>query len=128
TKLWLLLVLALIALPVERSGPFSEEKKADDKKAGEKKAPKLDINATPENARKVEFTTDEGTWMSVDVSLDGKTILFDLLGDLSRVGIAGGQAARVTWGPAFDYAGRFSPDGKSIVFCSDRGGNMNLWL
>src|SRR6266545_4334744 len=128
TKLWLLLVLALIALPVEHSGPFSQEKKAEDKKADAKKPPKLDINATPENARKVEFTTDEGTWMSLDVSPDGRTILFDLLEDIYRIGIGGGQAERVTSGPAFDYAPRYSPDGRTIVFCSDRGGNMNLWL
>src|SRR5262249_18880000 len=89
---------------------------------------KLDINAVPENARKVEFSTDEGTWMSVDVTPDGKSIIFDMLGDLYRVPLGGGQAIRLTSGPAFDYAPRVSPDGKTIVFCSDRGGNMNLWL
>src|SRR3989441_1805293 len=125
---WLALVLALIALPSYRSGPFPDEKKADEKKADAKKPAKLDVNAVPENARKVEFTTDEGTWMSLDVSPDGKAILFDLLGDIYRVGIAGGKAERVTSGLAFDYAPRYSPDGRMIVFCSDRGGNMNLWL
>ena len=109
-SLRLVLLLGLIAFPASRSQA------------------KLDINATPENARRVEFTTDEGTWMSLDVSPDGRTILFDLLGDLYRVGIAGGKAERVTSGPAFDYAPRYSPDGRTIVFCSDRGGDMNLWL
>src|SRR3989442_9398586 len=125
---WLVLVLALVALPSYRSGPFPDEKQADEKKADAKKPAKLDVNAVPENARKVEFTTDEGTWMSLDVSPDGKAILFDLLGDIYRIGIAGGKAERVTSGPAFDYAPRYSPDGRSIVFCSDRGGNINLWL
>src|SRR2546427_7924712 len=122
-SLRLVLFLVLILLPASRPGPFSLDTKTDDKKPA-----KLDINAVPENARKVEFTTDEGTWMSLDVSPDGKTILFDLLGDIYRVGIAGGNAERVTSGPAFDYAPRYSPDGRTIVFCSDRGGNMNLWL
>jgi len=36
--------------------------------------------------------------MSVDVSPDGRTILFDLLGDIYSVGIAGGKAERVTRG------------------------------
>ncbi len=117
------LPLVLLLLPAYRPGPFSEDKKTDAKKPA-----KLDVNAVPENARRVEFTTDEGTWMSVDVSPDGRTILFDLLGDIYRIGIAGGRAERITSGPAFDYAPRYSPDGRTIVFCSDRGGNMNLWL
>jgi Tol biopolymer transport system component/imidazolonepropionase-like amidohydrolase len=97
-------------------------------RAVESKAPKLDINAVPENARKVEFTTHEGTWMSVDVAPDGRTILFDLLGDIYRMPIAGGKAERLTSGLAYDFAPRYSPDGRTIVFCSDRGGTMNLWL
>src|SRR3989449_3217448 len=123
-SLRLVLLLALmVALPASRPGPFALDTKTDDKKQA-----KLDINATPENARRIEFSTDEGTWMSLDVSPDGRTILFDLLGDIYRVGIAGGKAECVTSGPAFDYAPRYSPDGRTIVFCSDRGGDMNLWL
>ena len=75
----------------------------------EKKAAKLDINATPENARRVEFTTDEGTWMSVDVSPDGATILFDLLRDIYRMPIKGGKAERITSRPAYDSAPTRSP-------------------
>ncbi|HEV8375700.1 MAG TPA: hypothetical protein VGR38_05635, partial [Candidatus Polarisedimenticolia bacterium] len=96
--------------------------------AGKKKPAKMDVNAVPENPRKVEFTTSEGTWISVDVSPDGAWVLFDLLGDLYRVPMAGGKAVRITSGPAYDYAPRYSPDGKSIAFCSDRRGNMNLFL
>src|SRR5262249_23792164 len=40
----------------------------------------------------IEFTTDEGTWMSLDVSPDGRTIVFDLLGDLYTLPIDGGTA------------------------------------
>jgi Tol biopolymer transport system component/imidazolonepropionase-like amidohydrolase len=124
----ILLFLVLLALPAYRPASLGQDKTPGGKKPDDKKAAKLDVNATPENARRVEFTTDEGTWMSVDVSPDGRTILFDLLGDLYRVGIAGGKAERVTSGPAFDYAPRYAPDGRTIVFCSDRGGTMNLWL
>lgn len=66
--------------------------------------------------------------MSVDVSPDGKTIAFDLLGDLYTVPIAGGTAAALTRGPAFDYHPRYSPDGKTIAFTSDENGMENLWL
>jgi Tol biopolymer transport system component len=78
--------------------------------------------------RIVKFTTDEGTWMSVDVSPDGKTIVFDLVGDLYTLPITGGKATRITSGMPFDVTPRFSPDGKTIVFVSDRGGGPNLWL
>ena len=32
--------------------------------------------------RMISFSTDEGTYMNIDVSPDGKTLAFDLLGDL----------------------------------------------
>ena len=80
-----------------------------------------------EAERKAEFTATKATWMSLDVSPDGETIVFDLLGDLYTVPIAGGQAKRLTSGLAFDAQPRFSPDGKSIVFVSDRSGGDNVW-
>ena len=46
-------------------------------------------------ARKVTFTTDEATWVSLDVAPDGKGIVFDLLGDLYLLPIAGGEAKRL---------------------------------
>jgi Tol biopolymer transport system component/imidazolonepropionase-like amidohydrolase len=81
---------------------------------------------TPE--RTLRFTTDEGTWMSLDVSPDGRTIVFDLLGDLYALPIAGGTATRLTSGMAWDGMPRWSPDGRSIAFISDRDGGDNLWL
>ena len=78
--------------------------------------------------RQLRFTTDEGTWMSLDVSPDGGTIVFDLLGDLYTLPIAGGTATRITSGLGFDAQPRYSPDGSSIVFVSDRDGSDNLWI
>ncbi|MEP6691861.1 MAG: amidohydrolase family protein [Gemmatimonadaceae bacterium] len=90
---------------------------------GGKKKPDLPLAA----ARHIAFTTSKGSWMSVDVSPNGQTIVFDLLGDLYTLPIAGGKAARLTSGMAFDAQPRFSPDGKKIVFVSDRSGGNNLW-
>src|SRR5262245_8559836 len=78
--------------------------------------------------REVKFTTDEGTWLSLDVSPDGQTIVFDLLGDLYTLPIAGGAATQITRGLAFDAQPRYSPDGKTIAFVSDATGSDNVWL
>jgi imidazolonepropionase-like amidohydrolase/Tol biopolymer transport system component len=77
-----------------------------------------------------EATIDvtEGTWMNVDVSADGKTIVFDLLGDLYTMPIGGGEGTAITQGVAWDEQPRFSPDGKRIAFTSDRGGGDNIWV
>ena len=79
-------------------------------------------------ARKIEFTTDEGTWLSLDVSPDGKTIAFELIGDIYTLPIEGGAAKLIDGGMAFDSQPKFSPDGKWIVFVSDREGSENLWI
>lgn len=78
--------------------------------------------------RRLQFTADEGTWMSLDVSPDGRTIVFDLLGDLYTLPIAGGKASRITSGIAFDAQPRWSPDGRSIVYISDHSGADNIWI
>jgi Tol biopolymer transport system component len=77
--------------------------------------------------RTVKFTANEGTWMSVDVSPDGQTIAFDLMGDIYTMPITGGKATAVTKGIAYETHPRFSPDGKKILFTSDRSGNDNIW-
>lgn len=77
--------------------------------------------------RLVQFTTKEGTWMSVDVSPDGTTLAFDLMGDIYTLPITGGKATPFTKGMAYETHPRFSPDGKKILFTSDRSGSDNLW-
>lgn len=77
--------------------------------------------------RKISFNTKEGTWMSVDISPDGQTIVFDLMGDIYTIPATGGNATAVTTGLSFDTHPRFSPDGKKILFTSDRSGSENLW-
>ena len=81
-----------------------------------------------EPAGKLEFTTNEGTWLSLDVFPDGQSLVFDLLGDLYTLPIGGGTATRITEGMGFDSQPRVSPDGQWLAFISDRDGSNNLWI
>ena len=78
--------------------------------------------------RTLRFTTDEGTWISLDVSPDGQRIVFDLLGDLYTIPMTGGKATRLTSGMAWDAMPRWAPDGRRVAFISDRDGGDNLWV
>jgi len=116
----LLRLAILTALSCASAAAFGADKKEGD-------APKWDVNAAHGATKTVRFNTDEGTWIDLDVSPDGRTIVFDLLGDLYLLPIEGGSAKRLTSGPAWDVQPRFSPDGKEVAFTSDRGGGNNLW-
>jgi Tol biopolymer transport system component len=112
------------AKPQDAAAQENQDKKEEkkDEKKDEKKGLPL------KSARKIEFTTDEGTWLSLDVSPDGKTIVFELLGDIYTLPIEGGTAKLIDGGMAFDSQPKFSPDGKWIAFISDREGSENVWI
>jgi len=74
-----------------------------------------------------KIRTSTGTWMSLDVSPDGQQIVFDLLGDIYLLPIQGGEAVPIVEGVSWDIQPRFSPDGGSIAFTSDRDGGDNIW-
>ena len=101
--------------------PFSQFLLAQDDDDSEKA---LSLKAT----RSLEIKTDEGTWMSLDVHPNGNKIIFDLLGDIYELPMEGGKAVRVTKGIAFDSQPKYSPDGNSILFLSDRSGGNNVWI
>src|SRR5688572_23896446 len=48
--------------------------------------------------RRINYTTSEGTWISLDMSPDGSTIVFDLMGDIYTIPASGGKATVVTTG------------------------------
>jgi imidazolonepropionase-like amidohydrolase/Tol biopolymer transport system component len=87
-----------------------------------------DVNADQYYTREVTIDTDETTWSNVTVSPDGKTMVFDMLGDIYAVSVNGGEATALTADIAWNYQPRFSPDGSRIAFVSDRAGGDNLWV
>ncbi len=93
------------------------------------KPPVWDVNKPRGlRTREVRIQVDEGSWMNVDVSPDGRLLAFDLLGDIYTMPITGGTPTRIADGLAFEHQPRFSPDGRRIAFTSDRGGGDNIWV
>lgn len=88
---------------------------------------KWDVNNPPGAKKLIDINVNEGTWMSLDVSPDGKSIAFDLLGDIYTMPITGGVATNVSSGMAWEMQPRFSPDGSRLAFISDRAGGDNIW-
>jgi len=75
----------------------------------------------------IDIDVTEGSWMSLDVSPDGRTIAFDLLGDIYTLPVGGGRATNISAGLNWDIQPRFSPNGERIAFISDREGGDNIF-
>ncbi|HUH13830.1 MAG TPA: amidohydrolase family protein, partial [Longimicrobiales bacterium] len=113
-------ILLPFTSPLHAQEPDTAEERQDRRAAWDVTTPRGPTKA-------VDYTVDEGTWMSLDVSPDGRTIVFDLLGDIYTLPIGGGEARLVLGGHAHESQPRFSPDGRRIAFTSDRDGMDNLW-
>ncbi len=61
------------------------------------------------------------------LSPDGKTLAFSWQGDIWLLPRSGGEARRLTVHPALDQIPRWTPDGKRIVFSSNRYGSFDLF-
>lgn len=72
---------------------------------------------------------DAPLWLrNTAISPDGKTIAFTYKGDIYTVPVSGGQATRLTTGPAFDTKPLWSPDGSRIAFNSNRHGGTDIFV
>jgi Tol biopolymer transport system component/imidazolonepropionase-like amidohydrolase len=126
TSLAALLILAVPMAPAaqEEATTKPAEGSAEEEKADEG----WNVSEPPGDWETITIDTEETTWSDVDVSADGHTIVFDMLGDIYTVPMAGGEATALTNGIEWNYQPRFSPDGSQIAFISDRDGGDNLWV
>jgi len=126
------LTINLILIGDEAETPEPETQASKEEKQS------WNVNAIRSPGFEQIIDTREGTWMNLDVSPDGKTIAFDLLGDLYLMPIEGmtdqnpESLIHLTSGIAWDMQPRFSPDGQSLAFTSDRTGDNkkggdNIW-
>jgi Tol biopolymer transport system component len=113
-------IMVFFAANVWAESPAGAQKDTSEKK--------WDVSVLNVPGDTIEFDATEGTWITVDVSPDGKEIVFDLLGDIYKMPITGGDGALLSGGLPYEVQPRFSPDGKKILFTSDRGGGDNIWM
>ena len=88
----------------------------------------ITLTLTIVQAERLSYNATEGTLISVDVSPDGKQLAFDLLGHIYTMSISGGKAEAITKGTSWNMYPRYSPDGKKLMFTSDRSGSDDLWV
>ncbi len=123
-----LALLGCLSLSAHANAPTANAVESSTETSKEPPKKKWDVNNTPGEKATVNLDTKTGTWMTVDVSPDGKQIVFDLLGDLYLLPIAGGEAKPLTSSMAWEMQAKFSPDGKRIAYMSDTGGGDNIWV
>ena len=136
-----LLCLGLILLSQQQSLVIKKTAKSESSTDATKtESQTWNLAKTPGPTQQQSIDTQEGTWINLDLSPDGQTIVFDLLGDLYSMPITGadgkdghGFPKKITSGVSWDMQPRFSPSGDHIAFTSDRTGKSgkagdNIWI
>ncbi len=118
------LITFLVLAPVSFGQSSADTTQSIEKKKDEK----WDVATQRGPSTSIDFETDEGTWIDLDVSPDGKLIVLSLLGDIFIMPSSGGDATLLSGGIPYEVQPRFSPDGKRISFTSDREGCDNIWV
>ena len=97
------LAVVLVALVASPAGAGAQEEDSDGTSGTGNEGLPLEVD------RRVPIDMTEGSWISLDVSPDGETIVFDYLGDLFTIPVTGGDATQLTSGMPFDAQPRVLP-------------------
>jgi tricorn protease len=89
------------------------------KEGGQPRKLAIEVNADDKTNTERTITFDKGV-TEFAVAPDEKHIAFVLRGELFLMPQTGGKAVRLTDDPAYDHDITWAPDGKKIVFLSDR--------
>jgi len=88
----------------------------------------IEVNADDKsNTERTTTFTRDATEFALNADEDAAAVVVQ--GELFLVKLPdGGKATRLTDSPAFDHAPSFNPDGKSLLFLSDRSGHEDIYL
>jgi tricorn protease len=88
----------------------------------------IEVNADDKsNTERTTTFTKDATEFALNADEDAAVLTVQ--GELFLIRLPeGGKATRLTDSPAFDHGASFSPDGKSILFLSDRTGHEDIYL
>ncbi|MEL7309051.1 MAG: hypothetical protein AAGK05_15085, partial [Pseudomonadota bacterium] len=76
-----------VSISLALTGQVAAEQANDDK---------WQVDAPKGQFLDAKISVEQGTWMNVDISPDGKTVVFDLLGDIYTMPMSGGTATQLT--------------------------------
>ena len=74
-----------------------------------------------------EFISVNGGVREMDISPDGKEIAFIARGEVFVTAVDGSFTKRLTNTPALERFVKFTPDGKSVVYSSERDGKWSIF-
>ncbi len=85
----------------------------------------ISILADARNNREQVYRVSTGSGMSV--ASNGKEIAFVYRGEVFVTSVEGGVTKRITNTPEAETSVNFAPDGKSILYCSERNGKWSIY-
>src|SRR5262249_6593758 len=96
-------------------------------KRGQPRKLAIDCNAAYRTSSERVATFTSGA-TEFAMSPDEKHVAIVVHGDIFLLPRTGGKAKRLTDHPAFDHGIAWAPDGKKMLFLSDRGGQEDIYL